>query len=331
MRAQQVSAPEGNAANPSLTLHATSSTDLETIETDGEVALPSAQVNRDAISPLLAGLSLPSPFTAHERALKAAILSASDGFQTGMGFNVIRAPDEALKVTLDKAVSLSSESGLTISASPEGDLPLLFWSDGQTNGAGVLSLSGGGAPMLDVRINEYALTPDGFSVAGDAADLKSWRAERLAIGTRLSEFSASRSEGVTHASAIGEVMVDGPLFGVSFRPTRIFGGVEAVLGEEGARLQTYQRDCLGIDSKGLDLNSSMAIKPTILKLCPTDGRFLRQSGDIYSGKLNFTEINLPFAGADTSGDITLTDGSLSWSAADARDKWKGAEPADADR
>ena len=61
----------------------------------------------------------------------------------------------------------------------------------------------------------------------------------------------------------------------------------------------------------------MAIKPTILKLCPTDGRFLRQSGDIYSGKLNFTEINLPFAGADTSGDITLTDGSLSWSAADA--------------
>ena len=116
--------------------------------------------------------------------------------------------------------------------------------------------------------------------------------------------------------ALGHFDVDGQALGMTLRRASLFGGLDAARDSTGWRLQTAGRACLGLEIASARIGGALTLYPGALQLCPAQGRIMQQAGSRLSGRVNLSDIHVPFEGGQVSGALNLADTYVDWAAAD---------------
>ncbi len=169
------------------------------------------------------------------------------------------------------------------------------------------------ASGLDVsgRVGRLQSSPEGLELIAENLVMRRFEANDLAIALDLENLAYTRRDDQLRALASGSVTIDGQLPGARLSATSLFGGIDAVRGVEGWRIQTRGARCLGLDTAGATFQS-VRLGQVAIALCPEDGRFLQQRGGHPEGVVSIGNLVLPFSTIRASGDIAMEAARLEW-------------------
>ncbi len=313
LKAAGLSRTEMRAEKTTLSGSAEISNDLSDIRADGDLVVEGASLPEDFRRSLLSGLVSGPPMDAHLAALRSGLGKALANFSTGAGFSFRQPKGGGWSLVTTTALNAKSANGAALGIEPHDTRPAINIADDTIEASGVVTLAGPGMPKLAADLELAHIAGGDIRAEAGGVALAPWRVDGLSIAATLNELNFERIEGQPRVQTVGEMRLDGPLYGMTFAETRLFGGVDAVLGT-GLRVQTYKTKCLGLDTDGIHSDSGLEIDAVKLQLCPRDGRVVRRSGKDVVGTVDVDDIALPFTSTDTSGVLTLDDAVLDWSA-----------------
>lgn len=275
----------------------------------GSAITRSAGLTAETSARLVSALAMPEPFAAHGDRLKALARAAFSDFEAGVHFEASH-DGTAFMLSADRPTVISSASGLTASIEPVPGQPWLAVSPGGTMIAGVVSAGGGGFPSLSGRIIEAGITGASFTAIVSDAVLSRWTVGGRSLWARVGTGSVGFGDRL-RAEADGEIGLGGDMPGAFLGDTRLFGAVRAVEGDEGWRVETAGRNCVGFSSAGLTAGT-LAFEPVGLSLCPEGGRFMRTEDGRSVGRLVIGDLDLPFRTGDAEASLVIGDAVLEW-------------------
>ena len=290
---------------------------LSAFDASGDLVLEGAALSaplREAISRRLA---LDIAFDAHADAFAGWLDRAASQFSFGSGVEARWGGEDAWSVVSTGTVTAKGPQGAVLTLAPQGTQPAVNLSDSGTELTGLLNLTGGTAPRIAALVRSLRFgggTPLRIETGG--ASLKPWTAEGLTLAADLNEIGLTTAGAVPRLKAVGEIRVDGPLYGMGLSDTRLFGGVDAVFDKAGLRVQAYKTRCLGLDTTGVRVGGGISVADTTLQLCPIDGRVIQRSNGVASGRFDLSSVSIPFSSNSTDGMLSLEDATLDWRAGD---------------
>ncbi|WP_300377151.1 YdbH domain-containing protein [Henriciella sp.] len=303
-----------------LTVSGTAFTDNATTTTtlNGDVVADDASLSPDTRDALLSVLRSGPPLEQHAEALQVWLGDSLGSLSFGSGFMARFAAPSDWSVNSERSLSLKAANGASLMLEPHETRPALNVEPGRVELSGVLNLAGGGAPDVTAHIKSARFESEEPAVIhAGGISLKPWTASGLTFAADLNELSLTARNGTPRLQTVGELRLDGPLYGISVKEARLFGGIDAMLDSSGIRAQTFQTKCLGVDISGLSLNGGYSIGETAFQLCPVDGRVVRQSNGVAGGRIDLGSLTLPFTGQDTRGELALESAQLDWQAGES--------------
>ncbi|WP_169711815.1 intermembrane phospholipid transport protein YdbH family protein [Henriciella litoralis] len=306
--------PDLSASELTLSGQGSASEDLSTINLTGEAVANGATVEADTRRRILDSIAPAAPFEAHGKALRSGLSAALSDFATGSGytFSLANGSDWSLRTT--RKLSATAANGAVFALTPHETQPALNVSGDIIDVAGVLTLHGPGLPTLAADVSDLLVTDEGIRLKAGGFSIDPWTASGLTLGANLSELDFDSTSGDAHVQGLGEIRINGRLFGMDMKNARLFGGLEAISGD-ALRVQSYSTRCIGLDTKGIDAAGDLAIGAMQLQLCPKEGRLVRRTKDGFTGVLDLGDAAIPFRTTDTSGTLSLQSGLLDWQAA----------------
>lgn len=266
---------------------------------------------------LFSGAADAGPLSAHLRQFERAYVGAASNFDTRLRFDADIDLDGQWQILIPSTVGLVSETGLIASLSPGLAGPVLSaTSDGVTL-SGVAAVSGGGLPALNADIRELSISDQGNSLRVGGLQLEPWRVSGTSVSARLNRAYLDWDMGEMSTSLIGELGLDGDVFGWRVANGRLFGSIDARTDAKGLRVQTLESDCLGLAFDAATGANTLTVGPLSTAICPQDGRLLEQTIGDSQGRLQMADIELPLSGANLTGTARMARTNLNWRAGDA--------------
>lgn len=289
---------------------------LSAVDARGDLVLEGAGLGAPLREEVTESLAVDSALSAHADALAAWLDRAASQFGFGSGFEA-RWGDGAWSLVSTGTVTAKEPQGAVLTLAPQGTQPAINLSDSGTELTGLLNLTGGTAPRIAALVRSVRFgggTPLQIETGG--ASLKPWTAGGLTLSAEINEFTLSTTGAAPRLKAVGEVRVDGPLYGMGLSDTRVFGGVDAVFDRAGLRVQAFRTRCLGLDTTGVRVGGGVSIGDTTFQLCPIDGRVVQRSNGVASGRFDLGSVSIPFSTKSTDGRLSLETATLDWRAGD---------------
>jgi hypothetical protein len=307
-------APQFAARNLKLSGTGRVSDDMTAINASGDIVLNGAGVAQETRNDMLSAIGIGSPFGAHAAALGSGLSAALADFQTGTGYTLRYGPDADWSLVSTRAIALQAANSARISLTPSGTRPVFNLSGEAALFSGVLSMQGPQLPSLTADVSSMQIGGIGTQLDAGGVSIKPWSANGLNLSGDLNQFNLDMQSGAPRIRMVGEVRLTGQLFGQTFEPTTVFGGVDALMGES-LRVQSFRTRCIGIDSGGVGSGENLSVGSFSAQLCPQDGRLVRSTDAGLGGRLSLSDLTLPFQTEETSGTLSLREGHLDWRAA----------------
>ena len=250
---------------------------------------------------------------AHGQALDRWVHTGLENVDTGLTFFLRRAPDGALELRARGPIRLTAASGTVAVLRPFGETAGLVWDDGDLTLRGALAVEGGRGPKLAADLNE--LTYGSGRTQLHLADLvlTPWTEDGLTASADITRLDLSQSDAVMRTSIRGTLGLDGGLGAATVRGLTLFGAVDAVRGPEGWRAQLAESDCLALATDGTQIQS-VRFGAFATRLCPSDGRLVRQGANGPEGTLQADTLSVDFTTNDSEGRLHLPNPAVNWTA-----------------
>ncbi|MEQ8558325.1 MAG: YdbH domain-containing protein [Henriciella sp.] len=300
-----------------VTVSGTATTDnrASSLNARGKLVLEGAELGDTLKEAITSAVSFGPPVTAHSDALQAWLRRALSDFSLGSGLEARWRGGDDWSLVSDGTVSAKTPQGAALTIAPQDTHPAINLSPGHVELRGLLDLAGGNAPRLTALLRRASFgggQPVEIETGG--VSLKPWTANGITLAADLNEISLTTAGDSPRLRTVGEVNIDGRLYSMGFSDTRLFGGVDAVFDRSGVRVQTYKTRCIGLDTGGVLLSGGFGIGDTSFQLCPIDGRVVRQSNGVASGRFDLGSVSVPFTSNSTSGTLGLESALLDWQA-----------------
>ncbi|MDJ0920197.1 MAG: YdbH domain-containing protein [Henriciella sp.] len=318
-RLDQVTARDARLEALQLSFDGELTTALDRLYGTGNLLLSGAQVEDPLIDALFTPPRGDAPWNGHITAFQSATRRALLNFTLGGDYNLSARTATDWTLTFPDAIALTSLSGLSAIMTPNGISPSVTLKPEQVKLAGVFSLSDGGGPSLDIDLTDLHYDRGTVELTSGGVTLQPWRVDGNTVATRLNQLNLSYAGEGLRLQTLGELRIDGTAFGIDVDQSRLFGGVNAVRGAEGWRVETQGRDCLGLDIARTRTAGDLVLKDIRLAICPEDGRFIRQQDGRPTGQIRLGNVAIPFTGNSFSGRAELTQALLNWQAGDRLD------------
>ena len=282
-----------------------------------DLVLEGASLSQAMRGKVTKSVSMGPPLKAHTDALARWLDMAASQFSLGTGLEARWSKDGNWSLVSNKAVTARGAGGATLTFAPQDTQPAINLSSGSTELSGLLNLAGGSAPHLAALIHSLRFGEAApLQAETGGVSLKPWTAGGLTFSADLNEIELSASGSAPRLKTVGEIRVDGPLYGMTHTDTRVFGGIDAVFDTAGVRIQAFRTRCLGLDTSAVQISGGFGIRDTALQLCPVDGRVVSRSNGVASGRFELGTVSVPFASQSTEGVLSLEQATLDWRAGD---------------
>lgn len=279
---------------------------------DGRLVLKSAKASPEMRSKVAQAFEQHGVFHDHGAQLGDEIVQALGDFDVGLDLAAERSPNGDFALTGVGETHLRSGSGLTAQIVPFGNTPWLEVAGDEIGLRGDLRLRAARTGLdLSARVDRFLTSPAGSAVIASDLVLRRYEAGELALALDLESLSFDLRGLRMKAAAAGIVTLDGQLPGARLSATSLFGGIDAVRGVEGWRIQTTGARCLGLETAGA-VFQSVRLGEVALTLCPKDGRFLQQRGGHPEGVVSLGHFSLPFSTGRSAGSVAFGDARLEW-------------------
>ena len=290
------------------------SDELQHADLSGDLTATGATIPEETRASLLSGISVGPPFGAHAAALRRGLSAALSNFRTGTGYAFTRSPDAGWSIASSGNVAVTAENGAHLSLAPFDAVPALEVAETGFSMSGVLALDGTGLPDATAHLTRLETGGSGLQIETGGFTLKPWTVQGLSLSGDLNSFVYETGGDGPRIRAVGEATVSGDLFGQSFKPTKVFGGIEALIADS-LRVQSFSTRCIGLDTQGFTTPQDLRVGAFTAQLCPPEGRLVRRAGGALTGSVSVDSLSFPFSTADTSGKLSLRAGKLDWRAA----------------
>ncbi|WP_424339407.1 intermembrane phospholipid transport protein YdbH family protein [Henriciella sp.] len=309
---RDVARPDVTAESATLSGQASLERDLSAGETEGDLSFEALSVPEPYRTQILTNLNIGGPFERHSSSLRAGLSAALEGMQGGTGFSGKLSEGGYWSLVSTRALSVESANGTALSLVPAAGRPALNIADEAVELEGLLTLDGPGLPETSIDLKRARIDDTSLSVETGGVEIAPWTAGGLTLSAELNELLLQRSDGIPRLKTVGEIAFDGSLYGLQLADTRLFGGIDAA-GGASLRVQTYNTNCLGLDSEGI-ATGGYAVDPVSLQLCPRDGRVVRPISGGSAGTIDLGAADVPFRSENASGTLSLDNAVLDWSA-----------------
>ncbi len=295
--------------------------DVETqvLEGAGYVDLSLANLDPIIRQALFGSLKVDNPLKAHFDTLRNGLDQGFAAFSTKLAYRFDYESAQDWQIVLPDRLSVKARNGLTVELSqPGGARDTIQISPNFTTASGLLRLSGAGLPAITADLRQFELR-GGETLESETlvkfggVRVPPWTRQGLTVQADLNRADFERSAQSTRLDALGEVSLSGALLGLGLQEARLFGGIRARSGSEGWRVETVDRDCLGLDIAAVRIGGTFTLSDLVFPICPEDGRFIRQQNGRATGRIILGDVNVPIAGKDLSGVAGLKQAELSWS------------------
>lgn len=265
---------------------------------------------RDRIAGML---TLGGGLGAHGAALDAWVHAGLENVDTGLTFALRRAPEGALELRARGPVRLTAASGTVAVLRPFGETAGLVWDDGELTMRGTIAVEGGGGPDLSADLNELTYGPGGTQLHLADLVLAPWTEDGLTASADITRLDLSQAGTAMRTSVRGTLGLDGDLGAASVRGLTLFGAVDAARGPEGWRAQLAEGDCLALAADRTQIQS-VRFGALATRLCPSDGRLVRQGANGPEGMLQADTLSVDFTSGDNQGRLHLPAPAVNWTA-----------------
>ncbi|MEO1642707.1 MAG: hypothetical protein AAFR74_05175, partial [Pseudomonadota bacterium] len=307
--------PFGTAERGTLTVSGDLDEGFETYDLSGRIVATNVAASPRAKARTVSYIPTAAPLEAHGQQLRTALSRALDSFSASTDFDLIKIRSEPLLLGLSGPVALKANSGANLLLTPIGAQPILLSNSNETQLSGLLSAKGGGFPETTILLRELKSAGESFHLKTGGVNIKDWRARDVTLAMNLTDFSLDQNPGAPlRLSSNGRLMLDGPLFGVTFSNGEVFGALNAVRSGRNWRVETQNQSCMGFDYSSLQLSPTVSFGGAALRLCPPQGRLLSTSKGGLSGAFGLGDITVPVFGDRFSGEFGLTNTRLDWQA-----------------
>lgn len=311
VEARQAVAPQGKAGDVSASGVLSRSAEGTLLYT-GSVATQATQLSPETRSKVTKRITLPGVLSDHGAALRATIDRALADFDLTMNFSVGRRAD-LISVSSRGETVLTTKSGLRLSIVPGADGPWLSVRGQEVLVSGDISLAGGGAPTIQLGLDELQQGAAGFDIKAHDVLLKPWAAGGKTVSADLSTFSLSSATDAFDLRTRGRLSLAGLVSGVDLKSTDINGGVHVTRGETGWQVTPEGAKCVKASSNGFVFGSIRA-DPVSLDICPQGKGFIRENVSDPEGAVTLGNVHIPFTTGSTSGTLGLPNATVDWSA-----------------
>ncbi|MCI4645381.1 MAG: YdbH domain-containing protein, partial [Hyphomonadaceae bacterium] len=127
----------------------------------------------------------------------------------------------------------------------------------------------------------------------------------------LSRLVLTREAGSLRVSGQGTIGLDGHIGALDLDQLTLFGAVDGARGREGWRAQLGEGNCLGLASEAIGLQS-IVLDTVRTRLCPPDGRLIRQGPEGPEGMLMVDPLNLDLISGRNRGRLNLPSPTVRW-------------------
>lgn len=309
-----LSSPWLTSQTASLSGEGEISDDFQSIDLSGEVTVGQAGLPDTFQASLFDSVQTGPPLGGHADALKEGLASAAAAFDAGTGYRLQMGPEDHWSLVTTRPLTLKAANGAAFTLTGEETRPVLNLSGDGALVSGIASLSGPSLPQATIDIASLEVTQAGTSLKAGGIVLDRWQADGLALSARLSDLELETASGTPRIKAVGEAVLDGAIFGQRLETTKVFGGIDASLGE-ALRVQSFGTRCIGIDSDGFRSAETLTVGAFALQLCPPDGRLVQPVNGALAGRLDADRVRIPFRSDQTTGTLSLDQASLDWRAA----------------
>ena len=298
-----------------LTGHTVVSDTLEEFESNGDFIAEGISLSSDVRDLIESKVNMSAPLEGHSKALANWLVRTASQFTLGGEFDARWAGEADWSLVAHESLNLRAANGSTLSLRSQDTHPALNLSPDGLELSGLLSLAGGSAPRLAAHLKTLRVGPDrSVDAQLGGVSLKPWTADDLTLAGEFNEIDLSTAGAAPRIKAVGEISVDGTLYGMDHENTRLFGGFDAVLDAAGIRVQSFKTRCLGLDTRAIAVGGGFGIGDTALQLCPVDGRLVSRTAGVASGRFEMGTVSVPFSSQSTEGVLTLEKGLLDWRA-----------------
>jgi hypothetical protein len=310
VEASQVAAPQGKAGNVSASGVLSRSAEGTLLYT-GSVVTQATQLSPETRGKVTKPITLPGILSDHGGALRTTIDRALTDFDLTMNFSVGRRAD-LISISSRGETVLTTKSGMRLGIVPGADGPWLSVRGQDVLVSGDISLAGGGAPTLQLGLDELQQGAAGFDIKAHDLRLKPWAAGGKTVSADLSTFSLSSGKDAFDLRTLGRLSLAGLVSGVDLKSTDLSGGIHVTRGETGWQVTPEGVKCVRASSKGFVFGSIKA-DPLSLDICPQGKGFIREDTTDPEGAVTLGNVNLPFTTGSTSGTLGLPNATVDWS------------------
>jgi hypothetical protein len=277
----------------------------------GRASASDANVAADLRQGLTAPVAFPGALSDHGNSLRAAAVRALAKFDLEMAFSA-GTRDGVFSFSSRQQTLVKAASGLQLKIIPPADGPWLSIQGPERAVRGDITLFGGGAPDLQLGLDDLQQGAAGLQIKSHAFKLKPWTAGGKTLSADLGTFAMTSAPDRFDLLSRGSLSLSGQMFGIDLKTTELVGGLHATRDETGWQVQPDGAKCVSVSSQGFIFGSIRA-EPVRLNACPQGNGFIHKRGASPSGTVTLGAVSLPFFTESTSGTLELSKASVDWS------------------
>ncbi|MEZ5998025.1 MAG: YdbH domain-containing protein [Hyphomonas sp.] len=280
------------------------------LDFSGPVTLVSAGLSKSLADRVLQPIALPAPLSAHGESLKAAFREALADFGTTLDVQAQYGGGH-MALALPSSARIEGASGLVLTIEPAAGADWLRLDTQGLSAAGAVTLSGGGAPQAQLRVDALSVSQGAVRLSARDIGIRPWTANGAAFGADLPALSLSASQGAFDATVNGRISVSGKVFGFQLAPSALTGGLQAVRSGDGWQVTPEGARCLRFETDGIGIGA-IEFARNAIDFCPKGGDFVPTGRTDPGGQLLLGDLVLPFTARSVNGTLSLPDATLDW-------------------
>lgn len=277
----------------------------------GRASATDAHVAPDLRQELTATVAFPGVLSDHGDSLRAVAVRALAKFDLDMAFSA-GTRDGVFSFSSRQETLLKAASGLQLKIMPPAEGPWLTIQGPERAVRADITLSGGGAPDLQLGLDDLQQGVAGLQIRSHAFKLKPWTASGKTLSADLATFTMTSAPDHFDLLSRGRLSLSGQMFGIDLKTTELVGGLHATHDDAGWQVQPDGAKCVSVSNQGFVFGSIRA-EPVRLNVCPQGNGFIRKRGTSPAGTVTLGAVSLPFSAGSTSGTLELSKASVDWS------------------
>ena len=314
LSAAEVQIAQGRASTVDLSA-TLSRTPAAGLKVEGRLRAAEAGLGAATLDDLVARLSLPDLFAAHEASLAAALRRALVKFNAELPLTVTQ---EAGQWSILSAgpVELNAASALVVDIAPPPSGHWLVWAEAERSIRGAVSARGGGLPAMAATL-DLSMGQAGLShLQANDISLAPWAAGGRVFSANLETLDYARTEdGGIDLTASGRLGVAGNIAGLDLSDSTVSGDLILASAKDGLQVSTPGQSCLILDSEGVGFGG-VSFGAFRAPICPETRHFLTPGKAGLSGSARLGDLTMPVAFSSSTGSIAFRNAVMDWAGGD---------------